>query len=337
MRGKGFSLLLVVLIALSVVFYRIYQRAGRRVVTEDGTARFFPEFNVEEMKEVIIDNGQEKAVLAEVGEQWVAANKYNYPIKFSKLVTLIDSLRDIGLAEKKTAKPEHHRELNLLTPAADTTGSILVLCQGAGGEELAGVILGRGSKSQAELNQRGFTPERGQYIRRPDEDRVYYIKDKINADANVNNWLEKKIIGIKTDEIKEVQVRHEYMEGEITISREKEEDKLELQGEVPKDEEIDQNAVQAVSNALQNISLEDVFPADDEAVRDLQFTNQYRVTLFADVTYTAKVAQKDDKYYLTLSGEEFSPWVYVIPKYKAEQMTKRFPDLFKEKKEDKEE
>lgn len=337
MRGKGVLFLVVILVALAGLFYWVYREAGRRVVTEEeGTSGFLPDFNVEELKEVIIDNGREKAVLVEEEGQWVAANKYSYPIKFSKLVSLVDSLREIGSLEKKTNNPKYHLDLDLVTPSENSKGSVLVLCRGADEKELAAVILGRGRRSQTELNQRGFAPEQGQYIRRPKDDQVYYIKDKISADADINNWLEKKIIGIKVDEIKEVQVRHEYIEGELTISRVNKEDELELQGEVPQDKEIDINALRSVCNALQNLSFEDVYPADAEQVKELKFVNQYMVTLFDNVTYTAKIAQKDDKYFLALAGEEFSPWVYVIPKHKAEQMAKRFPDLLKEKKEEKE-
>lgn len=363
MRGKSLLILILIFIMLGGLFYFIYQKSTEKIIAQDKTiGALFPELDFGAIKRVFITDGKKDVSLIDKDGVWVAENKDGYPIKYSRLAQLLDSLIGITSFEEKTDNPKYFEGLGVAVPNENSKKTTMIVFKDRKDNELTGLILGHGRKKRLEENQ-GVIPELGQYIRKDNNNQVYYIKDKINVDSEVLNWLNKDIVNVVKVDVKEVSLKHEDKKNDLIITREKKEDEFKVVGQIPKDKEVNKNTVNAISNVFQYLNFDDVFAKDKPIFKDLKFTNECIVTLFDGTVYTAELLKQGDNYYLTIAVEKtavpvevvesesqteekaagmtaeeiaeqnqkFAPWVYVISKYKGDNMAKRFNEVLEDK------
>lgn len=194
-------------------------------------------------------NGETVATLERRPERWVVADKHDYPSDVAKLSQALAALGDARILEQKTSNPSLYDRLGVEDVAgADAAG--LGIAVAAGGREVANVILGNAEGS------------RYRYARRAGDAESYLIDKNPDVPRTAAQWLDSGIVDVRGDRVKEVTITHS--DGEVVrISKASPELTNYDVADVPSGRELLYPGVaNVIGNALRELSLEDVEPAD---------------------------------------------------------------------------
>jgi hypothetical protein len=194
------------------------------------------------------------------------------------------------------------------------------------------------------------------YVRPVDGDKVYRVAENTWPYISPMDFIEKDLINAKTDEITTVSVK--TTEGEYTLTK-AEGGNITLD-KMPEGKQFKGSDYKYVFEALSGLRLDDVQKESDKT-RDLAFDTTYVCRMKDSTVYTVAIAKKDDKYFVKCdaaftdtapvtmtqgvqeSEEELKKkeakllardkadafskkhtgWIYTIPSYKAENLTKK--------------
>jgi Domain of unknown function (DUF4340) len=228
--------------------------------------------------------------LTRAAEQWVAAERHDYPVAADKLRQLIVQLADMRLIEAKTSRPDRYARLEV-EDVADGASSRLIRLEDADGTVLAEAIVG---KQRQRLT--GAEPS-GTYLRRPGEAQSWLASGGIELDEQVQDWLEEEIIALEGERVRRLEVSPPSGDG-YAVVRDAPEAELRLdglaEGEKPKP---DANLNQLLG-ALATVQLEDVRPHGEIDWPGEQHT--VRVVTFDGVELVLQFATLDDQHWLRI-------------------------------------
>jgi len=307
---------------------------------------------------IILGSGEDAVTLERQDSGFVVVNKDNYPAKTSAINDLISKCLDIQTSEFVTDNPDNHADLEVTEDKARTV--IKFMTPEPNSTILAGVVVGKAT----ELGQ-------GTYVRLLSKDSA--VSNKVYVASNIPwfstgamDYVEKNLISIKRDDIESVTVTSpdsaytlKTAEGGTDIVMEN----------VPAGKKLKSSDAQSVFTALTSLSCDDVRKNSS----DLAFDRQYVCKLKDSTVYTLKIAQKDDKTYVTATAQftdttpvtkgsdvetdealkakeakllardkadEFAKahqgWVYEIADWKAKNLTKSVADLVEDEAQTKE-
>jgi hypothetical protein len=319
-----FAAALVVLLAL-VIFG---QRSGEEAA--DNGAVFVPSLEAAlgdiERVTVVKANNETVATLERRPESWVVADKHGYAANATKLRQALTALGEAQILEQKTANAELHDRLGVEdVAAADAAGVSIAFT--APGRELPTIILG---------NAEGG---RYRYARRADEAQSFLIDRNPDVPRAAAQWVESQIIDVRGDRIREVTITHADSEV-VRLSKESAELANFEVADVPEGRELSYPGVaNVVGNALRELNLEDVEPA--EAPAEDATVVEYRT--FDGLVVRVTGTKTDDESWITLEAsaeadaaeeaaainEKVGGWRYKIASFQYDQMTRRMADLLK--------
>jgi len=285
------------------------------------------------------------------------ASKDNYPALTSEINKLITTCLDIQTAELYTDNPANYKDLGVTEEdahlvvkfyKADSSGST-----GSPQTLLTGVIIGK----QKEKGQVG-------YIRRVEDNMVYVMAAQVPwIKKRATEYVEQELTNIKREDIKSVTVSCPNETYTLKTGGDNEAVVLES---MPEGKKLKDNIANIVFTALANLRFDDVNAETSQ--RDLQFSRNYVCRLKDSTVYTFWLAKKSDKWFAQCdalftdktpvtktqgeveseeelkkkeakllardAAEEFSEkhngWVYQIPDYKAENLTKPIVELLED-------
>lgn len=187
---------------------------------------------------------------------WGLVEKSDYAVETESVKQLLITLMGMTALEAKTDNPELYSKLGVQDPEAEGSTSALLTVKDKSGKELAKLIVGKQSEGH------GGMPSGNTYVRRPGEKQSWLVKGALETKEKASDWLKKKILEVKRDRIRSVEVRHP--DGEVVhVERGKPEDaNFELAG-IPEGQELSYPSVAgSVTSTLEYLNLEDVLPAD---------------------------------------------------------------------------
>jgi hypothetical protein len=124
--------------------------------------------------------------LQKKGEQWVVAQRGDYPADVSKLRKLLLALSDAKIIEEKTSDPANYGLIGVDNPTAATAiGTEVAFAAKDGSHSL---IVGKPSGE-------------GNFVRRGDEKMSYLIAPSIYVESEPRYWIDPKLLDIKADDI----------------------------------------------------------------------------------------------------------------------------------------
>jgi len=291
----------------------------RREASERGsqeTQKLFPDLSrsVNDVAAITIKKKDGEFTLQKSGEKWGLAEKQGYPVDMEPVRKTLIGLTEATLVEAKTSDKERYAKLGVQDPgataapetaAADVTGttgaaatraangaessSTLVTLKDSSGKAIASLIVGKPHEGKS------FGTNEV-YVRRAGEAQSWLAKAALELkDKNVD-WLDKKILEVKRDRIRAVDVKHP--DGEVVhVERDKPEDTNFTLANIPEGKELTfPTAASGMSSSLEWLNLDDVVPASEV---DFKATPPVvcRFSTFDGLTITVTTKEDKDKTY----------------------------------------
>ncbi len=265
------------------------------------------------------------------GNDWLVAQKSDYPADGAKIRRIVLALSDMTLVEPKTSKPDLYPRLQVEDPGKGK--STLVTIKDKSGADLARLIVGKRSYDRLGEGNDGV------YLRKPGDPQSWLARGSLDFTDHMPSWLARRIVDIPDSRIAKV-VLTQPDGTTLTLSRAKPDAKFALENP-PKDAKFKSDtALGEPAMALETLDLEDVALAEKLPVPDKGVTTASYST-FDGLTINARLFQHDKKSWIVLaatgSGKadaetkklngQMSRWAYAIPDYKAKMIETKIADL----------
>ena len=304
----------------------------------------------------------ETVTLALADDSWSVTGHYGYPAETAEVRGLLVGAAELVRVEPKTANAEHYTRLELEDPADEDAESFGYVMKDAGGESIAGVVVGK----------RRFvhtTPGVDEYfVRVAGDPRVWLVSGRIPRNRQAVDWLRREVTDIDQIRVRRAAVTHpDGTVVEVSKSSPKDTD-FTLQ-RIPEGHELDETfAVHSIGTALAKFTLNDVAPVEEvdfgaggiEAVAET--FDGVRLTMrtgtLGERTLIRMDAEFDPALVTAAEGEEIEAplldeaaaraeaealrrrwqgWAYEVPEYTLNNLRKTVEDLVKPMEEETEE
>ncbi len=278
---------------------------------------------------------------------WTMPAKGGYPADFQQIRRLALDVANMRILEARTANKALHAEIDLDGAGKDQK-AVRVALFGAQTERFAEVLVGR-----TRFGRQGNAGD-GTFVRRAEEDQVWFVQGRVGVEREQAKWLEKRILDVARERVARAVIVADG--ARIEVSRAKPDQSDFDLSPVPADKKVKSAFdVNLIATAIEALDLEDVRKADG-----LKFdagTAEYttfdgldlRVEFAKDgadmwARFTArnaapaaafegeKLKKPEDVAAETAAVEKrLHGWAYRLPAYKAEQMGKKIADLVEDK------
>jgi len=291
---------------------------------------------------VITGPGNTAIVTLERGaDRWTVAGRNNYPADVGRIRKNLLELAEARIIEEKTSDPAFYERLgvqDLGSPSA--TGVQLTI---AGGREPVDLIVGLAQSGAPDLT----------YVRRAGEPASWLIAGQFDLPKQGGEWLDRALTDLPAERIASVTIDHPGIET-LRIARVPAPAKpagdatpppegiIEFSvADVPAGRELSYPGVgNGVASTLADLQLEDVetraalgadpgkpivarFVTTDGLVVE---ASAWRLPDGTRVTFTASGNGEAEKEAAALNAR-LGGWVYTLPSYKTEQLTRRLSEL----------
>jgi hypothetical protein len=351
MSDKKLALLGIIAVLMAAAAI-LQHRIGRGTETAGfESAPLIEGLNIDAIAAIEISGGQgsQTVKLIRENDRFTVSNKNNYPADAAKINNLINQCLDIRAVEKITSDPRNHPDLQV----SEDTARYVIAFLNSEQQPIVTLVL---SPSDSETNTA--------YARLLSENDVYSIQSSPWFNTRPIDYIDTELVSVSRDAINSVAVKtseSSYVltspEGSAAIQLEK----------MPAGKQFQETAHQTVFNALSSLRFEDVSrPAGLEA--DLTFDQTYNCKLYDLTVYKLEIAKNEDKTYVKVSADfldktpvektmgqvetdeelkkkeakllaidkvkDFNAahkgWIYQIPSYKADQLTKPLSELIED-------
>jgi len=284
MTDKKLSIMAIVaavMIALNVVLYVGWPSAGGGGFKR-GTL-LIQGLDLDKVSSISITGDKDAVTLARKGEDFVIAERQNYPASIGEVNKLLLKCLQVRCDAEFTASADNHGELGV-TADKPETGVVKLL--DSDGKELVGIIVGKFA-----------TRGRGSYVRRTDRDTVYTSEESVHVSAQPSNYMDTKLLDVAKGDVAEVTIKAK--DKTVTVTREK--DKIVLK-EIPKGKRPKESDVESVFDALSSLTLDDV-AADASVAAEPDTTFTCKLKEEKHTTYVVQLSKRDDKHYIKLAAQ----------------------------------
>lgn len=278
---------------------------------------------------------------------WVMPAKGGYPADFQQIRRLALDVANMRIIEARTANKAMHAEIDLDGSAKDQK-AVRVTLSGAQTEEFASVLVGR-----TRFGRQGNAGD-GTFVRRAEEDQVWFVQGRVGVEREQARWLEKRILDVARERVARAVVVADGARIEVTRAKPDQSD-FDL-SPVPSDKKVKSSFdVNLVATAVEALDLEDVRKAEGLtfAAGTAEFATfdglEVRVEFAKDgadmwARFTARHAApaaafegeklkkpEDVAAEAAAIEKRLHGWAYRLPAYKAEQMSRKIADLVEDK------
>lgn len=275
------------------------------------------------------------ATLERGANSWTVVERKNYPADVGRIRRNLLALAEARIIEEKTSDPAYYDRLGVQDLSAPAAGGVQLTL--TGGNDLPGVIIGLAPPGTSDLT----------YVRRAGEPSSWLITGKFDLGKNGGEWLDRALTDIPAGRIQSVTISHPGLET-VRISRAGTKEKAAKEGtteflvaDVPAGRDLSYPGVgNGVASALADLQLENAQtketlganpgkPIVARFVTTDGLTVEASAWRLADGTRFTFIASGDGP-----AGKEAAAlnarlggWVYTLPSYKAEQLTRRLQEL----------
>lgn len=326
MSSKHFSWLLIATVLLGALVLLLPGRTSK--VSEFDQQVLLPGFaeqvNDADRVEVITAGNITVATLQRQDDTWVVAESGNYPADWPQLRELLAQLARAEIVEPKTSNPEYFSRLGVSDVASDDSQATLLRISGTGLD--SAILVGNAAEGRA-----------GQYVRVADGERAVLIDQTLKLPAGAKDWLQRDIVDISDAEVVEVEVTHP--DGSVIRATKASADDADFAlQDIPEGREVLSSwSVNSMANALANLQLDSVVPADTV---DFSSATKFRlltadglevvaevagVTAAADPTEVSDPTEAPTSNWLRLSARAYAPEPVVAEATEAGQIAEDEP------------
>jgi Domain of unknown function (DUF4340) len=296
---------------------------------------FFPGLPsaVNQLGEIAIVTKDTSLHVKKMGEDWVIAEKNNFPASQAQMRAVAVGIADLQVLEPKTARPDWLTYIGLGAPPEGNATRVTL--SDAGGKVIADLLIGQRQGTADELGRSTL------YVRKPDENQSFLARGYLDVKPEVTDWLDKSILVIARDRVKGAIVTPK--EGpSYTLARENKDLQDFKLLDMPRGRELSfEGSPDGVAGAIVGFVFDDVAKTDG-----LNFNNvpQQVSQTFDGLNLTVKIATKDGKSWASVTAagtndmtrEEatkinarVSGWAFQIPDSKVTQFVSPRETLLK--------
>ncbi len=347
MDNKKLGILALVAAVMVIWAWAQSQWSNRTRVNLSGPSDLIQGLSPDDIGSIGIGQGDDAVKIVREKGKFVVANKANYPADPKQITDLIIKCLDIKISELYTESPKNHEDLEVTEEKAKN----FIQFFKADGSLLTGILVGK----SLETGQGG-------YVRRATEDEVYLAPSLPWFRSGALEYVNQEIVSIEREDVNSVTVT--TPEGPYTLQTGVG-DTVVMAGQ-PGGKKLKDSDAKSVLNVLDGLRFDDVnTPA---ALGDLDFDHLYLCTMKDSTHYRLRVAKKGEKTYVKCdakfadktpvtmkpgqveSEEELKKkeaklqaqeraqkftlrhrgWVYEVPDWKANYLTKKQSDLLED-------
>jgi len=265
------------------------------------------------------------------GDNWLVAEKGNYPANAAKISQIVRAMADLTLVEPKTQNPDLYPRLEVEDPGNGK--STLVAVKDKSGGDLAQAIVGKRRYDRLGAGNDGV------YLRKPGEAQSWLARGTLDPSGDAASWLDRQIIDISEKKIAKVTLT-QADGSKLVISRSAPEAKFAVE-DAPADAKFkSETATSGPATALETLDLDDVKPAGELPVPDKNVVTA-SFTTFDGLTVDLRLMERDKADWIAISAAGSGPaeanakkiegkvslWTYAIPAYKANLLKTKLADL----------
>jgi hypothetical protein len=285
------------------------------------------------------------ATLERGDEAWTVAERNNYAADVSRLRKNLLALAEARVVEEKTSNPEFYERLGVQDMADEGAGGVQLTL--ASDRELASVIIGKTPSGSTDFV----------YARRAAEPTSWLITGQFDLGKTGGEWLNRSLTDIAAERIQSVTISHPG-QGTLRLSRPAKPPaestsaaatagpaadttpELQVEG-IPAGRELSYPGVTSgIAVALTDLRMEDVQTRDAlGAVPGKPVVARFVTTDGLTVEASTWTVADGTRVTFLASGEgdagkeaaalnaRLGGWVYTLPSYKTEQLTRKLEDL----------
>jgi hypothetical protein len=265
------------------------------------------------------------------GDNWLVAEKGNYPANAAKISQIVRAMADLTLVESKTQNPDLYPRLEV--EDSGNGKSALVAVKDKSGGDLAQAIVGKRRYDRLGAGNDGV------YLRKPGEAQSWLARGTLDPSGDPASWLDRQIIDISEKKIAKVTLS-QADGSELVISRSAPEEKFAVEG-APADAKFkSETTTSGPATALETLDLDDVKPRDELPLPDKDVVTA-SFTTFEGLTVDMRLMERDKTDWIAISAagsgsaeadakkieDKVSDWTYAIPAYKANLVKTKLADL----------
>ncbi len=339
------------LIALLTVIWAIAQsKIANRPKSHVTVPRYLIQgLDPDQIAGIVIGTGQDQVILNRRKQTFVVASKDDYPALSGEINELISNCLDSQPTEFYTDDPLNHKDLEV----NEEDARYVVKFYDKDSALITGIVVGK-------LKEKG----RGTYIRRVDDNSVYVSPKTPWIKKRALDYVAQELTSVKHEDIESVTVASP---NEIYTLDSFDDGKTAFITGLPEGKKLKTSIANKVLTALTNLRFDDVkkLSADD---KDLAFDSRYACRLRDSTVYTIKIAKHDNKTYAVCTAEftdktpitktqgqveseeqlrekearllardnaenfaeKHAGWLYEIPTYRADNLTKKLAELLED-------
>ncbi len=237
---------------------------------------------------IVLGTGEAAFTLKRLKSGFVVVDKDNYPAKTSEINSVITKCLEIQTSEFVTDNPANHEDLEVTEEKARSV--VKFMKADPNSSLLTGVVVGK----TKELGQ-------GSYVRLLSSNPA--LSNKVYVASNVPwfggdemNYVDQELIAVKKEDIKSVTVSSPS--GPYTLTTKEDSQDIVLEN-IPAGKKLKSSEAQSVFTALTSLRFDDV----KKISSDMAFEKQYVCRLKDSTVYALRIAQEDDKTYVSCVAE----------------------------------
>jgi len=349
MSNKNLGILAVVA-AIMVLWAVVQSRLAHRSPGESsGPSYLIQGLETAQIAGIVVGHGDDAVTIQRRDQQFAVIDKAGYPADPKRINDLINKCLDIKTLESYTSNPRNHEDLEVTEDKAQNVVKFLK----ADGAVLTGIIVGKALEGA-----------KGTYVRLASQDNVYLAESVPYIRTTAIDYVNQEIVSVERTDVNSVRVT--TPDGFYTLKGAPSGDGV-VMANLPQGKTLKESDARNVLGALSSLRFDDV--NTPSALGELSYDYLYVCRLNDSTEYRLRIARKDGKAYLTCEAEftDKAPvtmkpgqvesqeelkkkeaklqaqeraqrftlrhrgWVYEIPEWKANSLTKPQADLLEDK------
>src|SRR5271165_7694780 len=226
------------------------------------------------------------------GDNWLVAEKGDYPAAAGKVRQIVLAMADLLLVEPKTQQAEFYPRLDVEDPGSGK--STLVTIKDKAGATLAALMIGK-----RRFDRLG-TGTDGVYVRKPGDAQAWLARGSLEFSDQMSSWLDRRVLDIPEKRIATVTLIQ--ADGtKLVLSRSAPDAKFAVE-DIPADAKFkSETATGEPATALETLDLDDVKPAAEMPVPDKDLVTA-AYTTFDGLTIDIRLFERDKANWIALSA-----------------------------------
>ncbi|MBI3504090.1 MAG: DUF4340 domain-containing protein [Proteobacteria bacterium] len=351
MKTRTLAILAAAILASGAATFAMREH-GRPAVADHSGELVFPNLpaRIDGVAKIAVERAGETFEIVRTADgAWTMPSKAGYPVDFAQVRKLALEVANLRVIEARTANKALHAEIDVDGSGKDQKG-VRVMLSGPQGEEYASLLVGR-----ARFGRQGNAGD-GTFVRRANEDQVWFVQGRVSVEREPAKWLEKRIADVARERIAHASV---VAGGQrLDVDRAKPDQKDFDLKPIPDGKKVKSEFdVNLVASALEGLDLEDVRKEDGLTFAPGRDYAEY--TTFDGLTLRVELASEGADTWVRLraryaapatpaEGEKFKKpedvakeaddiekrlhgWAYRLPAYKVEYLTRKIADLVEDK------